>query len=249
LFFRKDKLKNDFQVFKSFEVKEKRKTFILTVLGGFLLTFNWFLFMYAVNHVSLQSASFAYLICPIITTILAFFILKEKLSKWQWFSVALCLVSCGILSYGHIQDLAYSLIIASTFALYLISQRKNNQFDRFVVLTVQMVIASLVLLPFFPTYKGVTPTASLFYILMTLIVILFTIIPLFLNLYALKGMNSSTVGILMYTNPLINFILAIYYFKEEINTSQMIAYSLILLSIIVFNESVLFKRKINNILK
>lgn len=242
LFFRKDKLKKDINLFKSLDLKDKRKTLLLTVLGGFLLTFNWFLFMYAVNHVSLQSASFAYLICPIVTTILAFFLLKEQLSKWQWFSVVLCIVSCAILSYGHVEDLVYSLIIATTFALYLISQRKNNQFDRFVVLTVQMVIASIVLMPFFPFYKGMTPSEPLFYILMIVIVVLFTIIPLFLNLFALKGMNSSAVGILMYTNPLINFLLAIFYFKETVNSSQLIAYSLILLSIVVFNESVLFKK-------
>lgn len=242
LLFRKGKLKKDLAVFNSFEKAEKKKTLLLTVFGGFLLTFNWFLFMYCVNHVSLQSASFAYLICPIITTILAYFILKEQLSKWQWFSVFLCVISCGILSYGHVTELIYSLIIATTFALYLISQRKNNQFDRFVVLTVQMVIASVVLLPFYPFYKDVTPTASLFWILMTLIVLLFTIIPLFLNLYALKGMNSSAVGILMYTNPLINFLLAIFYFKENINLSQIMAYSLILVSIVIFNEKVLFEK-------
>jgi len=77
---------------------------------------------------------------------------------------------------------------------------------------------------------------------MTLIVLLFTIIPLFLNLYALKGMNSSAVGILMYTNPLINFLLAIFYFKENINLSQIMAYSLILVSIVIFNEKVLFEK-------
>lgn len=241
LFFRKEKLKKDLQVFKSFGKTEKRKTVLLTILGGFLLTFNWFLFMYCVNHVSLQSASFAYLICPIITTILAYFILKEKLSKWQWFSVFLCVISCGILSYGHVTELVYSLVIATTFALYLISQRKNNQFDRFVVLTVQLVIASMVLLPFYPIYKGVIPAVSLFWILMTLIVVLFTIIPLFLNLYALKGMNSSAVGILMYTNPLINFFLAVIYFKEAINFSQTIAYFLILISIAIFNEKIIFR--------
>lgn len=244
LFFRKDKLKQDIQVFKNLAKEEKYKIFSLTVLGGFLLIFNWFLFMYAVNHVSLKSASFAYLICPIITTILAFFILKEKLSKWQWFSVALCLISCGILSYGDITDLIYSLVIAVSFALYLISQRKNNQFDRFVVLTVQMVIASLVIIPFFPFYSGETPSESLFYILMIVIVVLFTIIPLFLNLYALKGMNSSAVGILMYTNPLINFLLAIFYFHEDINQVQIISYSLILISVIIFNERYLFKKKL-----
>jgi chloramphenicol-sensitive protein RarD len=242
LLFRKEKLKIDWQSFITLEKNEKIKTLLLTILGGFLLILNWFLFMYALNHVSLKSASFAYLICPIVTTILAYFILKEKLSKWQWFSVLLCVISCGILSYGDFNGLIYSLVIAISFALYLISQRKNNKFDRFVVLTVQLLIASLVLLPFFPFYRGETPTESIFYILMIVIVVLFTIIPLFLNLFALKGMNSSAVGILMYTNPMINFVLAIFYFKEEINLTQIVSYSLILISVFIFNER-FFRKK------
>ncbi|WP_134345815.1 EamA family transporter [Flavobacterium psychrophilum] len=239
LLFRKEKLKNDWKSYLTLEKKEKIKTLLLTVLGGFLLTFNWFMFIYSINHVSLKSASFAYLICPIVTTILAYFILKEKLSKWQWFSVFLCIISCAMLSYGDLRGLIYSLVIAISFALYLISQRENNKFDRFVVLTVQLLIASMVLLPFFPVYRGEIPTEPIFYILMTIIVVLFTIIPLFLNLFALRGITSSAVGILMYSNPMINLLLAIFYFKEEINSVQIGSYLLILFSIIIFNEKLL----------
>ncbi|GEM59013.1 hypothetical protein FC1_22510 [Flavobacterium columnare NBRC 100251 = ATCC 23463] len=198
--------------------------------------------MYCVNHVSIQSASFAYLICPIITTILAYFILKENLNKGQWIAVGLFIISCGILSYGHIEDLIYSLIIASTFAMYLISQRKNNQFDRFVVLTIQLMISSLLLLPFYFFYKSETPIVLLFWEVMTFIVVLFTILPLFLNLYALKGIDSKTVGVLMYTNPLINFFLALFYFKEEINLIQLSAYLLIIVAIILFNINYFVKK-------
>ena len=243
VFARYETVKTNINTFQSLSKKERRTFLSLTVLGGFLLVFNWYLFMFALNHVSLNSASFAYLICPIITTILAFFILKEKLSFWQWISVVLCLISCAILSYGDVTGLLYSLIIATTFALYLISQRKNNLFDKFIVLSIQMAIASIVLAPFFPVYSGTTPSASLFYILITVIVVVFTIIPLFLNLYALKGMNSSAVGILMYTNPLINFFLGIFYFHEKMTTAHIVSFSLILISIIVFNERILFRRR------
>lgn len=243
MFFRRKSIVNDQQAFNRLSTNERIKAVSLTVVGGFLLVVNWFLFIYAINHVSLQSASFAYMICPIVTTILAYLVLKEHLSKWQWLSVFLCVISCAVLSYGHLVELVYSLTIAFSFALYLISQRKNSLFDRFNILTVQMLIASLVILPFFPAYSGAIPTASIFYILLLIVVVVFTIIPLFLNLYALKGMNSSAVGILMYTNPLIHFFLAVFYFKEEVNLPQIIAYSLILISIIIFNEKILFSRK------
>lgn len=240
--FRRETVKHDLGIFKQMGARQKAMVFSLTLLGGFLLVVNWLLFIYAMNHVSLKSASFAYLICPIVTTILAYFILREKLTRWQWFSVALCVISCGILSYGNLTELFYSLTIAFSFALYLISQRKNNVLDKFLVLTVQMVFASAVLLPFFPRYAGPVPGESLFYILLMVIVVFFTIIPLFLNLYALKGMNSSAVGILMYTNPLINFLLSVFYFNEEMNMAQIVSFSLIVLSVVIFNERHLFKK-------
>lgn len=240
--FRKKALKNDLSVYKSFDRKSKNKTILLTVLSGFLLVTNWFLFIYAVNHVSLKSASFAYLLCPILTTILAFILLKEEISKWQWVAVGISLLSCAILSIGSQRDLIYSFFIALSFALYLIIQRKNNQFDKFLMLTFQMVIVAIVILPFYPKYGGEIPQESLFYIMLGLIVVLFTIIPMFLQLYALKGMKSSAVGILMYINPMINFLLAVFYFREEIDRIQIVSYGLILLSVLIFNEKYLFRR-------
>jgi chloramphenicol-sensitive protein RarD len=243
LIFRKEVLRKDWQVWKAFDKKEKKTMVFMTVAGGILLTLNWFLFIYAMNHVSLKSASFAYLICPILTTILAFFILKEKLSNWQWTAIGISVISCGILSYGSLKDLIYSLVIALTFAFYLIIQRKYNQFDRLVVLSLQIIIVAIMLLPFFPKYGGPVPQEFLFYFLIGLIAVFFTIIPLFLNLYALKGMDSSTVGILMYINPMINFLLAVFWFKEKVTRPEAISYGLILVSVVIFNEKFLFRKK------
>ncbi len=241
--FRKKALATDFTIFKKMPQQLKIQSLILTSMGGILLITNWFLFIYAINHVSLQSASFAYMICPILTTILAFIILKEKLSQWQWLSVILCIISCAILSYGHLKDLLYSVLIALSFSFYLITQRKNHQFDRFIILSIQLLISSIAILPFFSNFTAAVPTEISFYYLILIVVVLFTIIPLFLNLYALKGLNSSTVGILMYTNPLIHFFLAFFYFKEKVNTPQIISYLIILLSILIFNERYFFKSK------
>ncbi|HBD26009.1 EamA family transporter [Flavobacterium sp.] len=235
LMFRKSVVVEAKKTFNELSKKKQKSAVIMTAVGGLLLVLNWFLFIYAVNHVSLQSASFAYIICPILTTVLAFVLLKEKIDVWQWIAVGLCVISCIILSYGNLQDLIYSVIIALSFGFYLVSQRKNSDFDKFLILTIQMVIASVILLPFYPSFGGALPTEFLFYGLLLIIVILFTIIPLFLNLYALKGLNSSTVGILMYTNPLIHFFLAIFYFKESVSFAQIVSYSLILISILVFN--------------
>lgn len=244
LVFRRTVLQQNWNHFKTIPPKQQKSVILLTLGGGVFLSSNWFVYIYVMNHVSVNAASLAYLICPIVTTVFAFFMLKETLSKWQRIAVAISVFSCVLLSFNHFQDIFYSLITAATYALYLVSQRKNNDLDKFLSLTIQLIFTALVLLPFYPKYSGVVPVEPLFYGFMFLIVIFFTIIPLFLNLYALKGINSSSVGIMIYINPIINFLLAIFYYNEQVSSLQLFSYFLILVSIVVFNEKLLFARKL-----
>ena len=241
--FRKKTVSETKTYFKSLSLKEKRNLTLLTIGGAMLLTANWFIFIYVMNHISVKAASFAYLVCPIITTVFAYIILKDQLTKIQWGAVGLSIFSCVLLGYGHFQDVFYSLIVAATYALYLVIQKRNTQIDKFLLLTIQLVITAVVLLPFYPFYSGEIPTEISFYVYLLIIAVVFTIIPLFLNLYALKAVNSSTVGILLYINPLINFFLALFYYKEPISALQILAYSLILISIVIFNYKVLLYKK------
>ena len=247
--FRHSTIYSNLQLFKNQNAKIKKQFSMQTVFGGIILLFNWFTFIYVMNHIGVKVASFAYLVCPILTTVLAFFILKEKLNNWQWSAVVISVVSCVLLSYHDFKNLIYSLLVASTYSFYLINQRKNFGFDKFLVLNIQLVIAALILLPFFPQYSGAVPTSGLFYICILIIVTLFTIAPLFLNLFALQGLNSATIGILIYVNPIINFALAVFYFHESVSHLQLFCYLLILLSIIVFNKKLLFKSQKESIEK
>jgi chloramphenicol-sensitive protein RarD len=243
VFVRRNVLKTSIDAYKKMASVQKRRIVLLTLGGGLLLTANWFFFIYVMNHISVKAASFAYLVCPILTTVIAFFVLDEKLSKWQWLAVILSGVSCILLSFNNIADVAYSMIVAASYALYLVSQRKNTGIDKFLILTAQILFSALLLLPFYPIYSAAIPTESLFYILITVIAVFFTIAPLFMNLYALQQVPSSTIGILLYINPLMNFFIAIFYFKEPINVFQIVAYLLIVLSILVFNEKYIFGRR------
>jgi len=245
LFLRVKVLKENIAAFKKMPLQQKKTIIALTFGGGLLLTANWFFFIYVMNHISVKAASFAYLVCPILTTVIAFFVLNEKLSKWQWIAVSLSVISCLLLSFNNIADVAYSMIVAASYALYLVSQRKNMGMDKFLVLTVQILFSALILLPFYPSYSAALPNDISFYWYILLIAVVFTIVPLYMNLYALQGVTSSTMGIMLYINPLMNFAIALFYFNESINSFQIIAYSLILISIVVFNERFIFGRRGN----
>ncbi|MCK7590951.1 EamA family transporter [Subsaxibacter sp. CAU 1640] len=228
-------LKKNIALYQSLPTKTKKKIWFINVISGLFLALNWFIFIFVMNNVSVSATSLAYLICPILTMVLAYLILKEKLFKIQWFSVVLSLVSCLLLSLGNFMDLFYSMIIAFTYAIYLVLQRKNQEMDRFLILTMQVGFAVILLLPFFPVYVSDMEKTSFFYGMIVVIAIVFTIIPMFLNIYALKGLNSSIVGVFIYLNPIINFLLAVFYFKENITTLQGVSYALIGVSVVIFN--------------
>lgn len=243
LAFRRNVIRENRNHFNKMDLKKKRRTVALTLGGAFFLASNWFVFIFVMNHVSVKAASLAYLICPILTTVFAYYLLKERLSKGQWIAVMISVIGCFLLSFQHFQDIFYSLIVAATYALYLVSQRKNSELDKFLILTIQILFITIIILPFYPKYSGTVPVEPLFYICLLIIVVFFTIIPLFLNLYALKGINSSAVGIMIYINPIINFLLAIFYYQEQVSWLQLGSYFLILVSIVVFNAKLIFQIK------
>jgi chloramphenicol-sensitive protein RarD len=71
-----------------------------------------------------------------------------------------------------------------------------------------------------------------------LIALGFTILPLWLNLYALKGLSSSVMGMLLYINPLLSFLVASLVFHEPASQLQLVAYAVIFLSVLIFNAGI-----------
>jgi chloramphenicol-sensitive protein RarD len=233
--FKRKDLKSDLAHLRSLDTVRRNTVIALTLAGGALLTVNWLTFIYIVNNINIKTASFSYLICPVITAVLGYILIKEKMTVLQWIAVALCAISCVLMGLNSAMELGYSFLTAFTYALYLISQRKNQGFDRMIILGIQVVFALLILSLFANTLVTTIPTAMKFYAFIAVIAVLFTVLPLFLNLFALNRINSATIGILMYVNPIINFTLAFLVFHEDINAIQVTGYAIIAVALVVFN--------------
>lgn len=246
LFMRKT-LKQNIGLFMALSRERKKSMIVINLSGSIFLCINWFSFIYVMNHISVKATSLAYLVCPVLTALLAYFTLKEKLSRLQWISLALSISGCIILSYENLTNMFFSMIIGLSYACYLVSQRRNIGFDKFIVLTLHIVISSLILLPFYPSFAGPLPLAVDFYFYIEIIAVVYTIMPLFLNLYALKGINSSTVGMLLNINPMIAFVLANVVYHEHMSSIQMTAYSIIFIAVIIFNARQIFGANIKKI--
>jgi len=237
IFFRFSDWRRDWERMKQMPVKERKRIIFLLILSSLLIMGNWFTFIYAVNNVSIKSAAFAYLICPLITTLAGWLILKERLSRIKWISLGIALASVIMLAQTSLTEVFWAILIASFYAFYMIIQRVLRDIDKFNFLAVQLFICSLIVLPMSFMDDTPVPSSILFWSIVALIAILFTIIPLFLSMYALNGIASATMGILIYINPIISFAVAVFYFNEIITIGQLLAYLLLLSAIVLYNSA------------
>ncbi len=249
LVFRRKITNENWEQFKKFSRKEKQNLLLINSASAVLLAVNWYLFIYVMNHVSVNATALAYMLCPIITTVLAYIFLKDRLSMIQWLAVSMSIISCILLSIGHLMDVFYSFVIALSYAIYLVLQKKNHQLDRFFTLAFQITVGTILLLPLFSMQSDEPVKGLYFYGIVLIIATIFTILPMFLNVFSLNKLNSSTAGIFIYLNPILSFLLAIFYFNEQMSAVQIFAYLLVFFSVIVFNWRIiqeLIKKQMKN---
>lgn len=235
LVFRRKKMQTEWKWLQTQDTAQKKKTLKLVIGSTLLVTTNWFAFIYVINHVSVQVGAFAYMVCPILTALCGYFILKEEVRKEQWIAIVISILSISMLAIRFYHDVFFSVSIAILYALYLVLQKQIEGINKFHLLTVQLFLSSLLILPYYFWVNHRFPAEGLFWINILIIAVCFTLIPLFLNLYSLEGLSSGTVGIIIYLNPITAFIVAYLYFGERSGGLQIAAYLLLLVAVVLFN--------------
>lgn len=246
LLFRKKQLIRDYQQIKSADTASRNNILWLLLASGIFITANWFTFIYVINNISLKAASFAYMICPILTAAGGFLLLKETVTRMKLLAIGIAVLSVLILSTASLSQAAWSIVVALMYALYLIIQKVLNQFDKLNLLGVNLFISVLLLLPFYFQDSSVLPKQMEFWVVILIISVALTIIPLLLSSYALNGIPSSTLGITIYVNPAISFTVAFIWFHEQVSYQQVLGYLLLMLAVVIFNWSIIsapFKSK------
>jgi chloramphenicol-sensitive protein RarD len=108
-----------------------------------------------------------------------------------------------------------------------------------IVLGIQVLVAFIIMNIFFRQLVVTIVVDYRFYAITLCIALGFTVLPLFLNLYALNKIKAATIGILMYLNPLINFSVAFLVFEESASSIQIIGYGIIAIALVLFNYPIL----------
>lgn len=225
---------------------KNKKLFFSLLAASFVISCNWFLYIFAVNNNHVVDASLGYYINPLITVVFGMIFFKEKLSKMQISAVIVAFI--GVLSltigYGEVPWLA--LLIALSFASYSALKKQIS-----LNATRGLAVETLFMLPFalgYYIYIMSTDKMSFLHVNWKTDIILIlggivTAFPLVLFAKGAKLLPQYVIGFIQYMTPTIVLVLGIMLYHEPFTKTELVSFSFIWLSIIIFTFSTIFETK------
>lgn len=214
-----------------------RRPRTLAMLGvtALLIGGNWMLYTYAVTSGHILAASFGYYLNPLANVLLGRFVLKERLSRLQWTAVAIAAAGISVLAAGALAQLWISLTLCVSFALYGLL-RKIVPADALTGLGIETAyllpaalawLASRASAGFPVAGSDGTETA----LLMAAGVVSTT--PLLLFTAAAKRLPYSTLGMLQFVAPTLQFFIGVWY-GEPLTRAHLLAFPAIWAALVLY---------------
>jgi chloramphenicol-sensitive protein RarD len=211
------------------EALRNRRVVILLTVTALLIGGNWLLYVYAVNSGHILAGSLGYYLNPLANVLLGRIVLKERLSWLQWAAVALAAAGISALAIGALGQLWISLTLCASFATYGLL-RKIAPVDAVAGLAIETAI----LFPFAAGWllwglAAGTPifgTSQLHVVLIAFAGVI-TATPLLLFTAAAKRLRYSTLGMLQFLAPTLQFLLAVSLYGEPFTSAHAIAFGAI----------------------
>ncbi len=205
-----------------------RKVLLLLSLSASTMALNWLTFIYAVLSNQVLQASLAYFAAPLVSTLLGAVFLRERLSPLQVLSMAVAAAGLFVLTRAVGQMPWLALVIALSGSFYGLI-RKITPTDGFISLSVETLVMTPVVLVYLG-YLAATGTAtcdSLETLGLLMLAGPVTTVPFLCFGHAIHGLRLSTMGILQYFTPSIQFLLAVFLFREPFSAAQLISFACI----------------------
>ena len=211
------------------EALRNRRTLTLLTVTALLIGGNWLLYVYAVNSGHILAGSLGYYLNPLANVLLGRIVLKERLSWLQWAAVAVAAAGISALAIGALGQLWISLTLCVSFATYGLL-RKIAPVDAVAGLAIETGL----LLPLAGGWLlwGLAlgdPIfgASRFDVALIAVAGVVTATPLLLFTAAAKRLRYSTLGMLQFLAPTLQFLIAVSIYGEPFTTAHAIAFGAI----------------------
>jgi chloramphenicol-sensitive protein RarD len=221
-----------------------RGTLPALAASAIFISGNWLTYIWAVNSGHVLEASLGYFVNPLVTVLLGVVFLRESLTRGQ--RIAVGLATGGVLwlvvRSGQVPWIALGL--ALTFALYGLV-RKRLRVDATSGLLAEVCLLAPAALLYLAVFRGEAHFGAVprFTVLLASSGVV-TAVPLLMFAAAVQRLRLSTVGLLQYLNPTMQFAIAVFVFHEPFGKDHAVAFACIWASLAIYTyEAITVQRR------
>jgi chloramphenicol-sensitive protein RarD len=201
---------------------------ILTA-SALLIGANWLIYIWAITADHVLETSLGYFLNPLVNVVMGVVLLKERLTRAQGIAVGLAAIGVAVLAAGASSGLWISLSLAGTFATYGLLRKiaPVESLEGLAIETILLAPVAALYLGWLATRGelafGSDPHLSWLLALSGVM----TATPLLLFAAAARRLRYSTLGLLQYLAPTIQFLLAVLAYGEPLTSAHIVCFALI----------------------
>lgn len=210
----------------------------LLIAASALISINWGLYIWSVNHQHVVDASLGYFITPLLSVAMGVFLLGERMRVAQWTAVAIAFISIVILTVdaGHLPWIG--LILAITFGSYGLV-KKLAQVEAMASLAIETMVA----FPFGLAYLVWLQTrgelafghTSWGHTAIVLSAGVITAVPLLGFGAAAVRVPLVTLGLMQYFSPVVQFMVGVVIIGEGMTGARWAGFLLLWVGLVVYS--------------
>jgi chloramphenicol-sensitive protein RarD len=205
--------------------------------AGVLITVNWGLYIYAVFAGHVVEAALGYFVSPLVSVLLGVVVLRERLRVVQWVAVGLGATAVVVITIeaGRLPWIALGL--ASSFGVYGLLKSMIPLSATAGVAAESLVLAPFaiaVVVAFEVSGAGTLTGHGVGHVLLLIVSGPVTAVPLMLYGAAARRVPLSTIGVLMYLNPILQFLWGVLVVGEAMHPTRWIGFVLVWVALAVF---------------
>jgi chloramphenicol-sensitive protein RarD len=207
----------------------------LLTVAAVVIAINWGTYIWGVNNHRVVETSLGYFINPLVTVLMGVVILRERLRSWQWVALGIAFVAVVGLAveYGHPPWVA--LTLAFSFGTYGLA-KKQASVEAVESLTFETLVLAPVAIGYLVWLGGSGNfighgVGHSFLLASTGIV---TAIPLLCFGAAAIRVPMTTLGLLQYLAPILQFLLGVTVLDEHMSPMRWAGFGLVWVALVVF---------------
>jgi chloramphenicol-sensitive protein RarD len=216
--------------------RQPRKLALLT-LAAITVTINWGTYIYAVNSGHVVETALGYFINPLVSVLFGVVLLRERLRPLQWTAVGFGALAVVVLTFDYGRLPWVALVLAVSFGIYGLVKKKANveATESLAIETLVLLLPALGYLVFLQASGESTfPGQGWGHAALLVGAGLITAVPLLCFGVAAIRVPLSTIGLLQYIAPILQFACGVLIAKEVMPSSRWIGFSIVWLALAIF---------------